>query len=491
MSRIKKKITLTEDLEGDKEVRYGGVAMFGITLILVFSVIAYGAVDTGAQVLIAVFLAVIVAFWFFDTWSKGEFAYDTNLLQIPLIGLILIGLIQMLPFRSVAGTAGLLSVPPVSSLSLAPYSTWLAVAQLVLYLVFFAAALRFLDTRERVKKVVLVIIIFFALMAFFGILQRLASTDGMIYGVRNSAHGSAFGSFINQHHFAAILEMAIGLPLALLFGKATKKNKRILLLTSAVLMGMAVIFTSSRAGFLSLVGVLLFILAVNFLRKKDKVRPEDADPDEEKWEKADSFKGNFSLVGGGLALLIIILGVVLLLGGDQALIRGVGMQTAGDDFANGRLHFWNVAFQIFKDYPILGSGLDSYGIIFPQYDTWNGVFRVEQAHNDYLQILSDAGIFGLACVAAFVYLLFKKSFQVIVSTNSRFRRHVAIGALAGCFGILIHSFFDFPLRTPANAFLFLILAAFATTTVRHPNSKQAGKGRTGEGEKGRTGVEER
>ncbi len=47
-----------------------------------------------------------------------------------------------------------------------------------------------------------------------------------------------------------------------------------------------------------------------------------------------------------------------------------------------------------------------------------------------------------------------------------FRRGVATGALAGCFAVLVHSFFDFTLHTPANALLFLVLAALATMNGR-------------------------
>jgi len=43
---------------------------------------------------------------------------------------------------------------------------------------------------------------------------------------------------------------------------------------------------------------------------------------------------------------------------------------------------------------------------------------------------------------------------------------VATGALAGCFAVLVHSFFDFTLHTTSNALLFLILAALATQDSR-------------------------
>jgi O-antigen ligase len=160
-----------------------------------------------------------------------------------------------------------------------------------------------------------------------------------------------------------------------------------------------------------------------------------------------------------------MIGAVLILGGDSSLTRSLGI-VSGEDISSGRLHFWYVALMIFFDHPILGSGLDAFGVVFTKYDTWPGIYRVEQAHNDYLQMLADAGIAGFGCVAAFIYLLFSRGLTNIFTTKDKFRRAVSLGALAGCFGVLVHSFFDFPLRTPANAFFFLMLAAISVASVR-------------------------
>ena len=85
---------------------------------------------------------------------------------------------------------------------------------------------------------------------------------------------------------------------------------------------------------------------------------------------------------------------------------------------------------------------------------------MEQAHNDYLQTLSDAGIVGFICVLAFIYFLVKQSLSIIASSTDERRTNIAIGALAGCNGILIHSLFDFPLRTTSNA-LFSYCSLFS------------------------------
>jgi O-antigen ligase len=216
-------------------------------------------------------------------------------------------------------------------------------------------------------------------------------------------------------------------------------------------------------------GVVGFVFLTNFLRNAS------ADEELPKQEKRARFRRNLGLVGGALGLLIVLIGAVLLLGGDAPLSRGVGLTTQAD-VSSGRLHFWSVGLQIFLAHPILGAGLDAFGTAFPLYDTWNGTFRVEQAHNEYLQMLADAGILGFICIAAFIFLLFKQGLQRIGTEHSHFRRSVAVGALAGCLGILIHSFFDFPLRTPANAFFFLLLSVFATASIHFSKrSKTRGK----------------
>jgi O-antigen ligase len=109
--------------------------------------------------------------------------------------------------------------------------------------------------------------------------------------------------------------------------------------------------------------------------------------------------------------------------------------------------------------------LGAFSVVYTGYDSRNGVYRLEQAHNDYLQVLSDGGIVGAALGLVFVVSLFRMGFARRESGDN-FRRGVASGALAGCFAVLNHSFFDFTLHTTSNALLFLLLAALATMNGR-------------------------
>src|SRR5205823_10596423 len=87
------------------------------------------------------------------------------------------------------------------------------------------------------------------------------------------------------------------------------------------------------------------------------------------------------------------------------------------------------------------------------------------ADNDYLQTLSDGGIVGGILGITFIFILFRKGFFRRESED-KFRQGVVTGALAGCFAVLVHSFFDFTLHTTSNALLFLVLAALATVNGR-------------------------
>lgn len=254
-----------ESIESEKTSLPSRIVFVLLCSMLVFSTVVFGAVDVWALGALSAFAGLISILWLSDAGLKKEFRFSANKLQIPLLGLILIGLIQLLPFRSSDISSALLDIPVVSSLSLAPYATRFAIVQLIVYFVFLAASLTFINSPKRLRYVVLTIIIFGSLMAFYGILQRLANLEG-IYGARFPDQAVSFASLINGHHFAAFMEMTVGLTLGLLFGEATKKDKRFLLVIASVIMGMPIIFTGSRGGMIGLLGVISFIVTANLLK---------------------------------------------------------------------------------------------------------------------------------------------------------------------------------------------------------------------------------
>jgi O-antigen ligase len=417
-----------------------------ICAIPVLTALLFGGVDNATWLIVTLLTVVLALLWLAESWRSGGLLVNTDSLQLPLAVLLLVGLLQIVPL----GTYELEGVTAMRTLSIDAFATSMFLTRLVVFIVFFAACLVFINTEARIKKLVVLSILFGALMAFFGIIQRLSDPDA-IYGIRAVPQAIPFGPFVNQHHFAAFMEMTGGVTLGLLLGRRSDRNRKVLLAFALIIMVSAILLTGSRGGMIGLAGVCVFAATLS-LSRRGRSAEEGAS------------KSRAGLIAAGAGLLIVTLALVLFVGGGESLLRGVGAGEFTGDFSSGRLHFWPIAIKIFLAHPIIGSGFDTFGFAFTRYDTWNGMFRVEQAHNDYLQIAAEGGVAGLACAAAFMYLLFRKGLTMVASAHG-FRRDAAVGALAGCFGILVHSFFDFPLRTPSNAFFFLILCSISVVSV--------------------------
>jgi O-antigen ligase len=424
----------------------------GLCVAIVLSALAFGTNHNWALAVFNLGALAIIILWSLDGWKLGVLRISRNPLQLPLLGMLVLGLIQLLPLRS-AEAVDLLSIPAVKSLSLDPYATTLILAHVATILVYFSATLVFTDTPHRLRILVRTITIFGFMLAIFGLTQSF--TTSKVFWVRELAQSTAFGPFINRHHFAGYMELTMALPLGMLFAGSLERDKRFAYIFAAVLMGVALVMTNSRGGVISLVAEILFLLVLSGFRKR-KTR--------EVQEKAQRIKRTALRAAFALSLIVALFAGVVLLGGESALSRFAGTVNS-EDPTTGRAHFWNVTLDIIKAHPIVGTGLGAFPTVYTRYDSRNGSFRLEQVHNDYLQVMSDGGIIGAALGLLFVVMLFRYGFARRESSDD-YRSGVALGALAGCFAVLVHSFFDFTLHTTANALLFLVMAALATMNGR-------------------------
>ncbi|HZN06048.1 MAG TPA: O-antigen ligase family protein [Pyrinomonadaceae bacterium] len=448
--------TVSQD-RGVYRIRHTLASRFAFLVIcvaIVTSALAYGTVHYWALGLFNLGGLTLLVLWVLDAWRLGNFRVSRNLLQLPLLGALVLGLVQLLPLRDVTADAAL--VTGVSNtLSFDPYSTRLVLVQLATLLIYFSATLVFIDTPHRLHVMVRTIMIFGFCLAIFGLTQSFTSPT-KVYWIRELNQSTAFGPFINRHHFAGYMELTIALPLGLLFAGSVDKEKRLLYGFVAALMGVALVMTASRGGIISLVAEVIFFAIVTAIFRKHT---------EERHRRTSRLKSVAVRAGLAVALLVTLFFGVLALGGEMSINRLIVDSVNTNDPTTGRAHFWSVTLQIIKAHPLLGTGLGAFGVIYTRFDTRNGLFRLEQAHNDYLQVLSDGGIIGAALALAFVALLFYKGF-VRARSGDDFRRGVALASLGGCFAVLVHSFFDFTLHTTSNALLFLVLAALATINGR-------------------------
>ncbi|HEX9005516.1 MAG TPA: O-antigen ligase family protein [Blastocatellia bacterium] len=407
----------------------------------IFAVLAYGTVEPWSlalfelnALLVAVLLAIRFVFQPKTDWGHWRIA-------LPLAVWLLLSAAQI-----------------AFSLTLDRQATKEASVKLLALTVYFLAALVTLRTSERRKIALVTLTVFGFAVSLFAILQRL-TYNGKMYWVRPvSAYIAPFGPYGNYNHFAGMVELLLPLPLAYLLFAKINLEQRLLWLFSVVLMAVALIFSLSRGGILALgIELAALILFAVFAGRRDQ-QPETS--------------ANKFVLGGALAAVVVL---ALWIGYEPLSKRfGTVREGASEYSVVTRTEYWRGAWQMFLDHPIAGVGLGAFPTAYPSYGHSSAKNeRLEQAHNDYLQLLADAGLIGALVGLWFLFELIRTArgqFQTLARARNQ-DRALVIGGYVAMLGIAVHSFLDFNLQIAANALLFLLVVALATTSDFKPDER--------------------
>lgn len=423
--------------------RLNKIAFFLICAIVMLTTLAYGTVHPQILFLFYVATAGLVLLWAADSIMSKTFRVSRHVLQVPLLLLGIYALIQVIPFGSYSDPSGIASIP--RTISVDAFSTQLTALHIFALGIFFAAALVFIDSASRLRRLAAVLTTFGFVYSFYAILQLVLSPDA-IYGIYKP-RVLPVGSFVNRNDFAAAIVMLISVPLGLMFSGAISRDKKLLYVVAIALMATAVLLSGSRGGLIALLSEMAFLIILT-----------------------TRAKGRKNLVlKVALSMLLILGGIggAIFVGGETSLSRLGESANEVEQLPETatRFHIWSVTIKIIADSMPLGAGLGAFSQAYTRFDTLGGYERAEQAHNDYLQILADAGMVGLVLGGAFLFAFFRQGFLSSRVENA-FRKGIAVGAFAGCFAILVHSVFDFVLHITAIAVLFLTLLAMLAASGR-------------------------
>jgi O-antigen ligase len=114
-----------------------------------------------------------------------------------------------------------------------------------------------------------------------------------------------------------------------------------------------------------------------------------------------------------------------------------------------------------KDHPVFGHGWGSFASLIAAYKPAPTGFATLYAHNDYLQVLVESGIIGLALVSWLLFLFTRRALSLLSQPLPPDARTVIVWLTVAIVAALAHSVADFGLRIPGVGFMFAaVLAIF-------------------------------
>lgn len=395
----------------------------GLCLLFAFSVLAFGSVEVWPQSILEIGAAALFLFWTVLAYRNPGAKIGWSALNWPLLGLMGIGLLQLL-FRGTAYA----------------FLTRLELLKLLAYFLIFFLTTQAFRTRADLSKMAWFVILFCFAVSLFAIIQHFTSGTEIYWISAFKTEVEPFGPYVNRNHFAGFVELTLPTGLALLAFRGVRRELVPLTIVLTLVPISAIVLSSSRGGIIGFgfeIGVLLLLA-----RSRRAGR-------------------------GGQAIAAALVAAAAL-----ALVAWVGAGTAVERFSAmqprdvpgaRRISMFRGAADIFLDHPIKGCGLGTLVDVYPRYETAYDGKLVDHVHNDYIEALAETGLLGGLCGIVFLWTFYREARRNFAAEQGHFSRGLHAGAIVAVSGLLLHTLVDFNLHIPSNALLFLLQSYLATS----------------------------
>jgi O-antigen ligase len=418
-----------------------------LIVLIVLTPIPYGTVEPWWK---AAFVCAVFAICILALIENTTIAGKPILL--PMLALSALAFLQTLSL----GTRTEANLPVWNAISADPYQTRFFVLQMLALTAFLALLYRYADSERRIRVLVYAVLAIAVASAVFGILRQTTQQDtGFLLPLLRKNQG--YGQFINKNHFVYLMDMAFGLGLGIVLGGGVRRDLLMIYVALLVPIWIALVLANSRGGVLAMImQIVVAVLLITSVRGLS--------------ENYQLQRIAQSAVLRTALLVVLVAGVALgtlWVGGDRLAsnFEGASSEFTSDTLRQGasRYEIWRATLKMFAAHPIVGVGLGGYWIAITAFHDASGLMTPQEAHNDYLELLSSGGVIGFALGVWFVVVVIRKARKNLLADVS-YMRAVRLGAILGIVGVAAHSLVDFGLHILVNAVVLLILITLATNS---------------------------
>ncbi|MFZ3340203.1 MAG: O-antigen ligase family protein [Terriglobales bacterium] len=400
------------------------VLLGGAGAVLLLAPLAFGAVEPWSIFALEACAVLLLAAWGARQWINHQLDISPNPAYLPMAAFLALAVLQW-----ATGSSAYRHVTYTHILLYAAYG-------MIAFVV--TQSLRRSSQFEDLAKVVTA---YGGVVAALAVLQGIAPNGKLLWIWTSAQGGWIYGSYVNHNHYAGLMELLTPFPIVLAVTRFSNGNRRLIVAGIAALMAGSIFLSGSRGGMLAFCAEMI-VLAVLLLRSRQG-----------NWKNA-------VMLGG---ILLLVIGFLVWLGGNDLTQRLVSIHSeARSEITGGmRVDIDRDGLRMFLKRPILGWGLGTFPIVYPQFRSFYTTFFVNQAHNDYLQLLIETGLAGFLIAAWFFVAVIRQALSKLKNWTETSSGALTAAAVLGCVGILVHSALDFNLQIPANAALFYVLCAIA------------------------------
>ncbi|MBI3881360.1 MAG: O-antigen ligase family protein [Verrucomicrobia bacterium] len=423
-----------------------------IVAILLYGPLAMGAVRAPEFLVIQFATLGVLALWVVRCWLDPECRFHWPPVCWAVLAFVLYAVVRYLQADI-------------------EYAARFELVRVLVYAVIFFALLNNATHREAPQVVSFALLAVAMGIAAYGIYQW-ATESNTVWGFARPAGYAKRGSgtFICPNHLAGFLELLAPLGLAYVVGGRIGHLAKILIAYATLVLLAGIAVTVSRAGWIAAgAGLVVFLLAA--LREP-----------------------RYRLPALLLTVALAATAVIFSMRSDYLQRRLEKISDTEWESSGGiRLNIWKAAVKMWQTSPWVGVGPAHFDARFREFRPETVQPRPLYVHNDYLNTLADWGVVGLALVLATValtgwgvvrswkFLQRPPNLDFTAKRGERNRQHsnraaFVLGASAGVFALLVHSFFDFNMQIPANAILAIALLALLASHQRYATERDWWRG---------------
>ena len=301
-----------------------------------------------------------------------------------------------------------------------------------------------IDSFDKIKRIILFTLAGVLIASLYAFIQRASGleVDELLVDITVSADTPArvFSFFENPNSFATVLVLLLPTALAMIF--ICNGWLRVFSLITFAAGTASLLMTYSRGAWLGFfISVFVIILIL-----KPKLIP--------------------------LFIILCILCIPLL--PDSIYNRILSSFNSSDTSISSRMEIYDATWAMIKRHPIRGVGLGSDVVrdslmVTNLYKSLNIYIH---AHNLYLQIMAEMGLFGLLAFLASMFSGFKSGLHVITGKKGEPGLRALIAAfISGFIGVLVYGIVDYPWSYPRVMLIFWLLFGIMLSCIKLANEE--------------------